>query len=628
MMTLLALLGAYGFLSLTRSVKTAFIPVIVNGLIVTILYLFALKRHLDGGLAFLTVVGLILLVVTVAIGAIRQNYESLRIFISPSFVFLLLASVLFWLLLRNVRLTDYDNFSHWAVIVKNMSWQHALPDMHSIGIQFSAYPPGSALFIYAVCHHIGFTEAHAVLAQAFLITSAIMPLFAFVDTAFWRKQWRQAGLLAAMMCLLALNFYNGPSAMTSLLVDNVLLLTGLATTIIIVTMAKTPVRATFLVWPLMCTTVLIKNSGMFFTAINTALLLIFIVRWMRQPASHGKHQVQSMSRHLPAGLAAILTLLPYLGFSMWSNHVKHTFTDGSMSKHAVSLQDYITTFHQKTAGDIAAIGREIIKRVFDFTDLHSASAMIVWNVVVLIVLFTLLRTAKPEIRLPLKHTLITVDAIFAAYVVGVYLMYIFSMPKGEALALASFDRYLGTVINYLIGWLIISMVLTVKQLPSQRVFAAFTAIVMIVLVVTLWTGRGTFKDNFSTSAYRNNRVAKVDTALVNANVHGDPMQTILKKDNVGMFVVKSQNPGAIMNYYLQYRFFAKRTSVYHDASAEAYMAKMMLTYRYFIVLSPNAHMANVMRTYFGISDKYWDRTYTASELKKDYRNQLQGYPSR
>lgn len=628
MMALLALLGAYGFLSLTRSVKTAFIPVIVNGLIVTVLYLFALNRQLDGGLFFLTVIGLALLIATVAIAVTRNNYESLRIFISPSFGFLLLASFLFWLLFHDVRLTDYDNFSHWAVIVKNMSWQHALPDMHSIGIQFSAYPPGSALFIYAICHYIGFTEAHAVLAQSFLITSAIMPLFAFVDTAFWSKKWRQAGLLLAMMCLLALAFYNGPSAMTSLLVDNVLLLTGLAATIIIVTMGKTPVRATMLVWPLMCTTVLIKNSGMFFTAINTVLLLIYLVRWARQPGVHGKHQVRSVPRYLPAGLAGVLTLLPYLCFGMWSTHVKHTFTNGSMSKHAVSLQDYMTTFHQKTAGDIATIGREIIKHIFNFTDLHSASAIIVWNVVALVALLVLLRTANAEIRLPLKHTLITVDAIFAAYVLGVYLMYIFSMPKGEALALASFDRYLGTIINYLIGWLVISMVLAVKQFSSQRMFSVLTAIVLVVLGITLWTGRSTFSDNFSTAAYQHNRIAKVDVALAKADVHGDPMQTILKNDNVGMFVTKADNPGAIMNYYLQYRFFAKHTSVYHDASAEAYMAKMMLTYRYFTILAPDAHMKDVMQTYFGIDDKYWGRTYTAKELKKDYQNQLQGYPSR
>jgi hypothetical protein len=625
LLVIIALFGTYAAISASKITKTAFIPIIVNGAIITVLFIFALLAQLDTGVNLLLVLGLILTGITIFRAYTQQQYESLRVFIAPSFLFLTVATLFFWALLHNVRLTDYDNFSHWAVIVKNMSWQHGLPNTRSVGIQFAAYPPGSALFIYALCHFFGFTEVHAVLAQAFLISTAIMPLFNLVDRAFWTQKWQRAGLLAGVMLLLALNLYNGPSAMSSLLVDNLLLLTGLASTVIIIDMQQHPSRAAFCVWPLLTATVLIKNSGLFFTLINTVLLVIFLRRWSEKDS--GSNSNRFSAKRISAIIGGVFAVLPYCFFWMWNQHVKHTFPNGDMSKHAVSLQDYITTFQHKSAGDIGTIAREILQQLFHFTNLHSAAAMVIWNAVGLLVLLLVLRQAKDSVRKSFKQTLIIIDTIFLAYVFGLFLMYVFSMPRTEALSLASFNRYLGTIMNYLIAWLNLSMLHAVQQLPKHAFLPVVASVICLVLTLTIWSGRSTLAENFSAKNYSGSRIARVDSALSKAGVTEDPMQTMTRHADVGMFAVQSQNPGAVLNYYLQYRFFAKHTSVYHDASAETYMANMMLKYKYFTIMSHDTHMADVMRTYFGITDRYWNRTYTAKELRSDYNRQRQGYPS-
>ena len=52
----------------------------------------------------------------------------------------------------------YDNFSHWAVVVKNMLITHRFPDAYSAMIDFKSYPLGSSSFLYYFCSVVGSEE--------------------------------------------------------------------------------------------------------------------------------------------------------------------------------------------------------------------------------------------------------------------------------------------------------------------------------------------------------------------------------------------------------------------------------------------------------------------------------------
>ena len=57
------------------------------------------------------------------------------------------AAAFVWLTL-NLKLVHYDNFSHWALIVKYLLSADQLPSVDTELIPFRDYPPGSSLFIY------------------------------------------------------------------------------------------------------------------------------------------------------------------------------------------------------------------------------------------------------------------------------------------------------------------------------------------------------------------------------------------------------------------------------------------------------------------------------------------------
>ena len=85
----------------------------------------------------------------------------------------------------------YDNFSHWALIVKSMSLTNSFPSFKTDVIMFTSYPPGSAVFIYYFIKLVGVTESNAIFAQILLILASITTIFNWKNifsTNFSQKQ--------------------------------------------------------------------------------------------------------------------------------------------------------------------------------------------------------------------------------------------------------------------------------------------------------------------------------------------------------------------------------------------------------------------------------------------------------
>ena len=61
----------------------------------------------------------------------------------------------FAILLKDSHFTHYDDFTHWATVVKAMLTRNRMPNFRDYLISFQAYPLGSSVFIYYVCRIIG-----------------------------------------------------------------------------------------------------------------------------------------------------------------------------------------------------------------------------------------------------------------------------------------------------------------------------------------------------------------------------------------------------------------------------------------------------------------------------------------
>ena len=82
--------------------------------------------------------------------------------------------------LMRSRLLHYDNFSHWALIVKYLLTQQALPDVNSTIIGFSSYPIGTSLWCYYFVNFVGFNDGVMIFAQFCLLMACLYAMVAVI----------------------------------------------------------------------------------------------------------------------------------------------------------------------------------------------------------------------------------------------------------------------------------------------------------------------------------------------------------------------------------------------------------------------------------------------------------------
>ena len=334
-----------------------------------------------------------------------------------------------WTLL-NSGLEHYDNYSHWAVIVKFLFTEGRLPEASDVLISFSSYPMGSSLFIYFATVIAGFSAPVMLMGQFVFIFSCIYALFVVV-----RDSSRQ--LVVAMMfaVVASFNYFNIAIRVNNLLVDFLLPLLTLAGLAGIFYLQKKLGLLSLYTILVAGSLSLVKNSALFFVVV----LLLYYVYTVIKMRSFSRHKIHLIITGLGS---VLLSFLPYL---LWSHHVNSNFTQ---SKHDVSLTSYQQIFAEKDGGVTQAITDLFLSTITDVRT-PSTQGIILANVLLfggyLIIRFVLKRKNQ------LLKVGLLVDGIVIAYYIGIYLMFLFSMPTEEALYLAGFERYASSIVILVLG---------------------------------------------------------------------------------------------------------------------------------------------------------------------------------
>ena len=98
-------------------------------------------------------------------------------------------------LILHLKLLHYDNFSHWAVMVKYLLSANRFPGADTELVTFLDYPPGSSVFIYYVCLFLGRSQGVMLLAQTALIFACFLAVFGIVEE---RRRFLLYSFLAAV----------------------------------------------------------------------------------------------------------------------------------------------------------------------------------------------------------------------------------------------------------------------------------------------------------------------------------------------------------------------------------------------------------------------------------------------
>ena len=428
--------GYYRFARVKLQLKNEFIPTIVLTFIGCVLFVFGCINLLEVAANALLVGGVILFLYS-----IRYKWSFKQDFSLGIGVWLALI-IFIGLRLRGAHLYDCDNYNHWGLIIKNLMYDSAFPDGSDKIIRFTSYPTGSTVVIWYFLRFFNYSDAGALFFQDFLMMSCGISFFAFVDKGSVKRRipafvFAILGTLLMFSCDMYL--YNGPF---DLLVDQLLASLAVAAYLMLEYYKVDYKKALIAILPILSYEISVKNSGILFTY---AVGLIFCYRIFKS-----RKTITSKSKvYVPI---ALMLCVPLIIRKIWDLHVKFAFDDGGVSIHSVSLANYKSIMADKSPEDLRKITELYLEKAVSFQN------YIVSFLVVLVVLYIFFEYKKDKNKYAILNRSLYIIVVYLFYQIGMYCMYIFSMPVYEALCLPCYFRYIMTIDMFDFGIIIMLLI--------------------------------------------------------------------------------------------------------------------------------------------------------------------------
>ena len=344
-------------------------------------------------------------------GLRREKLGLLKHYVNWGYGLCILAFAVMALAFRGKVVTWFDNFTHWATVVKNMIAAERFPTFAQEAVGFHTYPLGSATLIWYFSRITSDQEDFWMLAQGFMLLCTLLPMFAF---------GKKNGVVQAVFLALAGNFllcYNIP--LTELLVDSLLPLAGTAMLLFLhreCLREDKPLNIWYAL-PMLFWVMNIKNAGMLFVFAGFWILLV---------------RMKGQGRELKPLLLTALVLA--VGYFLWERHCDYVFYS-TVSQHEISVDYLSARLGEKTLADIVTIlgrmAKALVVRGEFFCVLAAAAVpgILTWAL-------------APEGKRRYLSLLRFLGVTWVVYGISLMAMYVTSMSAQAALELQSADRYI------------------------------------------------------------------------------------------------------------------------------------------------------------------------------------------
>jgi len=444
MLMLFFVFGGYIMLLSDKwKIQTEFAPAIICTSISSILFVCGILNVFIPSVVFISLGGLFFFWSYILKFCIKRTYRPNKRHI---LIIIIWGGILiyFAVLIRGAHFMAYDNFTHWAIVIREMVLCDRMPNFQDPLIMFNSYPLGSALFIYYICKIIGMSDACFMFGQIIMLISFLLPLVAFVK--------KKNAILGMLILLFAVFALISNISIYDLLVDTVMPLAGVS---LICLMAyenkeKDENRLIFSMIPLNIFLIQVKNSGIFFILLGW---LWYFLYWKRNIKTK-----KLLIKYVVANI-----IVPLFTLFLWKRHVALVFWSANTSKHAMSLENYKNNFFQKTSDNILHIGKLMLNKIFDY-DSDAFQFMIVIAFIMCIIIVSQIKNYHSMKKY--IGELLYLFFVYGLYLFFVFCMYIFSMPLGEASNLDSYSRYIGTIIIFIYGVAVIFILRDWKERPA------------------------------------------------------------------------------------------------------------------------------------------------------------------
>lgn len=453
---ILSNIGIWELLRRKTGVDVSFLPSLSVAIQVCCLIIGGILHILLPTAAALVIIGILCLVY---FGIKDRSPGFLKNYLNASYAFLAVTMLVMLVYTRDKIFSGYDDFSHWALVVKRMLTADRLPAAEDSFIMFKTYPLGSSLYIYFFSRFVCHDEGYWMLGQIYMIAVSVMPVFC------WCRKNKLACLATVFSFANFLLVYN--TLVTNLLVDTLLPLAGAAAVFFVCTYCSSEADNSFCL-PLCAAAYLawvinIKNSGILFL-VFTAVWLIYLER------KDHKHRIQRL----------LVVLLPLALMLLWRIHCKLEFVGSDYSKHSMSLRWFYGVFREKSLAQMLDTCKAVIVFSVTYKD--------VWFTFGFMLAVGLLAYAFCRQHLSLWKKLMLLSLVgYVVYQIGELGMYLFSMPQGEASRLAGNTRYTRTVLMVIVYIGLLMLIKILSELEGKKLIPAAAAAVILPVLLTYLT---------------------------------------------------------------------------------------------------------------------------------------------
>ncbi len=392
-------------------------------------------------------------------------------FLTPGAVLFLLFSLLFHLVLPDAALQLWDEFSHWAVATKELLATHALPGPGG-AIMFKEYPVGVNLLHYWAAVNSTDSEGVYYLAHFMLLSS---PLAVLLSRLSWRSPgWVVFSWLASLLIIFTLSVF-----VCSLMVDVALGL-YLGAALFAVAHMDVRSRATVLLAPALMALPLIKSTGYMFAWMALVGLgvkaLGGLVLGRTQVPEQGVLGGLEEPRSAQGGWAAALALLlvlaaPLAAHHSWGWRVKALDLQPAFKTERITWDSATQALSSQASEKHKTVRANFAQALIDWPLSNYASeperslvralggmlgwpelsppklGPLAWGLVcALLFAAAYVRHRRRRIRRQITLVAWLLLLFGAFYIVGLLLLYMFSFSEYEAPRLASFGRYMNTLL--------------------------------------------------------------------------------------------------------------------------------------------------------------------------------------
>ena len=482
----------------------------------------------------------------------------------------------------------YDNFSHWAVVVKYMLVTDRFPDAASAIIDFKSYPLGSSSFLYYVGRIVGNGEGVMLVGQAILLFAGFYAVFGAIRD---QKRFLLAALLGLGCSTMA--FFNISIRINNLLVDFLLPVLALASIGILLLERKRFFTACLAVLPVLGLLVIVKNTGVFFALLGYVFLLYRSIQFQNADA-------KLRPFFWGALVTIVFSLVPLI---LWNAHTSAAFPSDA-GKFSYDFQSISSFSLDKTPAQISYIVQLFLYTATQLSQLPTLGFVIFNGISIisfLVARFVFHKNWK------LMQTILLLDLAVVLYYGGILAMYILAMPLDEALRLAGFDRYASSMILFLIGAVTMRLTMDMEnsfyqQQGDRRDYRAFRSLTSkniyqaVTVVLSLAAGLILLSElngmNSNRDAYHDTLPARV-SALTGDNWHAPDNDT-------RYLFYSSDKDNEVSSYELpyvgRYFLFAAQVDAVSQFTDDAFMGQIQ-TYDKFAILESTPAIRAYMKAH-------------------------------